>query len=565
MTQPSCSQYSGRSNSSRVLVVDDEPAIRSLFGEALRQEFQVAIASTGEEALALIGDQPPDVLLTDKNLPGMSGLELLRTAKQASPQMACILITGHSSPDSAVEALRLGAFDYLIKPCDLRLAIQTVRRAAEHKTTERDQADDHARLERLVIARTRQLFQADRLAAIGQLAAGLAHEINNPACYVMANLSVQTQLLGRFRAALGELEGLARSGQDRADACSLAALLERHRLRESVEQLEETLRENHQGLDRIRSVARDLHTFSRLEAGEIELVDLVEVIRSAVNMVGHEIRHRGILELDLEALPSLPAHRAKLGQVMTNLLVNAAQAIPEGTANQHRIRVSARLRTDRIVLQVTDTGTGIEADQLEHIFEPFVAAQARGDGTGLGLALCRDIVRQHAGEIRATSQPGRGSCFEVELPIANGLQVQAWPAPHPEAPASSAGRGRVLIVDDDAKVLKTFHRVLSPSHDVSIAEGGQAGVDLLIRDRGFDLILCDLMMPNFDGPMFHQAVAELDQALADRIVYMSGGAFTLRVEDFVRRIANPSIPKPIDFGRLHDLVASFVARRSKGC
>ncbi len=237
-----------------------------------------------------------------------------------------------------------------------------------------------------------QLMFADRLAAMGQLAASVGHEINNPLAYVISNINYLHTELKRAQGAPSE--------EDRQELIAAAD-------------------EAREGSERVRLIVQDLKTLSRPEDASNGTADLLAVVRSAVRMASHEIRRRARLVEDCAELPLVRGNAARLGQVFLNLLINAAHAIPEGQVEHNEIRVVARQESpERVTVEVRDTGKGIAPEHLERIFDPFFTTKPVGQGTGLGLALCHDIITTLGGAITVESQVARGTAFRVSLPVA---------------------------------------------------------------------------------------------------------------------------------------------------
>jgi PAS domain S-box-containing protein len=384
-----------------------------------------------------------------------------------------------------------------------------------------------------------QLLFADRMASMGQLSAGVAHEVNNPLAYVMGNLDLAAR----------ELAALEREqrGQTPALDTRLASI------RKRIDQMQEAA-------ERIRVVVRDLKVFSRPDDQSIGLVDLGSVIDSAINMLSNEIRHRARLVRDYGQLPPIRGNEARLGQVFLNLLANAAQAIPEGATSQHEIRVVGRFRDGRIVVEVSDTGHGIQPEDLPRVFDPFFTTKPLGVGTGLGLSITHGIVTSFGGAITVESEVGKGTTFRVTLPAAAAQTPRAEaPAPVTAAvPAPAQRRARILVVDDEEMMCAVLRAVLS-GHDVVTHTDAQQALDRLARGERFDVILCDMMMPQITGMDFHARVAESMPDQAGRIVFMSGGAFTPRAREFLAGVPNPRIDKPFDTPTLLALVDERLA------
>jgi signal transduction histidine kinase/FixJ family two-component response regulator len=369
-----------------------------------------------------------------------------------------------------------------------------------------------------------RLAHTERLAAIGQLAAGVTHEINNPATYVVANLTTMLDVLTAL-----ELD--PSSGED---------------TRAKLRELGDMVKENLDGMSRIRSITNDLRTFARIDSQEVTLVDLNECVVSACKIAFSEIRQRAHLIQALADVRHIPGSRGKLAQVVTNLLVNAAQAIPEGNVEDHRVTVRTGETGEEIWLQVEDTGRGIPPQIRAKIFDPFFTTKARSQGTGLGLALCADIVRQHQGTITVLSKPEGGTCFEVRLPLDTQLKP-SLPAPtHSQVVprVRKSRRLRVLLIDDEPLVLRSLRRMLS-EHLVDTAQSGTEALQLLQTKQDYDLIFCDLMMPEMDGTVVHAEIERRMPELLDRLVFCSGGAFTARTKQFLEQTKRPLVEKPL--------------------
>jgi two-component system, cell cycle sensor histidine kinase and response regulator CckA len=359
-----------------------------------------------------------------------------------------------------------------------------------------------------------QLLLSERMTSMGTLAAGVAHEINNPLAATMANLEFARR----------ELEPL----KDRVP-----------NLGESLE----ALKDASETAERVRLIVRDLKVFSRADEERRSPVDVRLVLESAVRMVWNEIRHRATLQRKYADAPPVLANEARLGQVFLNLLVNAAQAIPEGHADTNVIGL--RVATDpagRVVIEVRDTGAGIPPEVRDHVFEPFFTTKPVGVGTGLGLAICQRIVAELGGEIGLDSEVGQGTTVRVRLPVATAQAAAALPVPTP----MSRRRGRILVVDDEATVARAIARALGRFHQVATVRSGQEALVALRSGAAFDLILCDVMMPDMTGAELYDELARTMPEMAAAMVFMTGGAFTPAARAFLDRVPNERVEKPID-------------------
>ena len=384
-----------------------------------------------------------------------------------------------------------------------------------------------------------RLLLSDRLVSVGTLAAGVAHEINNPLAYLMANLDM---------VAHRRLPRLETDAREKGQAA----------IADSVAQITEMIEVAREGAERVRAIVKDLKTFARADDERRGPVDVRRVLDAAINMAWNEIRHRAKLVKEYEAVPIVWANEARVGQVFLNILLNAAQALQVGGAagNAIRVRTSTSARGEAVV-EVTDEGPGIEPDVLGRIFDPFFTTKPVGHGTGLGLWICQGIITALGGSIHATSAPGRGATFRVVLPAQNPsdkVPAMAPPSSGAVAPASSLRRGRVLVVDDEAALARTLAVALSDEHDVVASGSGREALALLRRDDRFDVVLCDLMMPDVTGMDVYEAVQRENPALASRFVFVTGGAFTARAREFLDTVTAPRLEKPFEMTKLLELL-----------
>ena len=379
-----------------------------------------------------------------------------------------------------------------------------------------------------------QLLQRERMAALGTLSAGVAHEINNPLTYLLVNLE---HVLRRLRAASASddpVEELAAVGSGGLAALGLS-------LQQAVE-----------GANRVRQIVRDLLTFSQGNVEQRGMADVRGIVESATQMAWHEIRHRARLVKSLAEVPPVDANEARLGQVFLNLLVNAAQAIPEGQADKHEIRVGTRTdENGNVVIEVSDTGMGIPPENITRIFHPFFTTKGE-TGTGLGLSISHGAIRSLGGEIKVVSSPGQGTTFQVVLPPAKTWRG-AVPVSSHEIRALT--RRRVLVVDDERLVGEAIARALSEDNDVEVVTEARQALANVAKGDPYDVILCDLMMPVMTGMDLYAEVVRVAPKLVGRLVFMTGGAFTPRARAFLESVNNPCLEKPIDTAKLRSIIA----------
>lgn len=374
-----------------------------------------------------------------------------------------------------------------------------------------------------------QLQLSDRLATMGSLAAGVAHEINNPLAFIVGNLDFLLE-----EAEEGGSLGESVDPETRAE-------------------LERALRAARGGADRVRQIVRDLKSFSRVDEEEISRVSLARILDAAAHMVRHEIRHRAVLSKDYGESPLVDANEARLLQVFLNLLQNAAQAIPAGHVDDNRIRLTTGVTASgHAFAAVEDTGSGIAAKDLPRIFDAFYTTKSVGVGTGLGLSISHKIVSALGGTIEVESEVERGSVFRVVLPPAAGV-------PRPEQrpsrpPTKITRRKRVLVVDDEIEVGLAIERILGREHDVVLAKTGREAL-LQLDDRSWDVVLCDLMMPEMTGVEVYRRAVAARPELARKFVFLTGGSFDEDVRAFLLDVPNGLVEKPFDARDLRALVA----------
>jgi CheY-like chemotaxis protein len=262
---------------------------------------------------------------------------------------------------------------------------------------------------------------------------------------------------------------------------------------------------------------------------------------------------------DYAQAPEVVANEARLGQVFLNLLLNAVQALPESRVEQNEIRVVVRpAGRDRVVVEVHDNGVGIAPQVRGRIFEPFFTTKPVGIGTGLGLAICHGIVTALGGSLTVESEVGKGSVFRVELPAArHGASTPAVAGTSATpSPRAAASRGRILVVDDEPIVCFSLERLLASEGQVVAVTSAREALDRIRSGERFDVILCDLMMPEMDAPAMHAELMSFAPEQAERMVFVTGGAFTMRARDFLDRVPNARMSKPFDVDALLALVRS---------
>lgn len=384
------------------------------------------------------------------------------------------------------------------------------------------------------VTRRKQLeteaMQADRLAALGTLAGSMAHAINNPLSYVMLNL----EHLGR------RLPGLVEHP-------------------EAASELGVRLAEAHDGATRVATVVRQMRLLSKMRDEEPRAVDLVQVIEAVLALVANEIRHRGQLSTRYGPTPPVYVSEGRLEHALLNLLLFAARSLPEEGERPGRIEVETG--TDaigRAFVRISDNGPGLGPGARGRLFEPF---GARDDG-GLGLTVCHDLIRSMSGEIEIESESGLGTQFLVSLPPTSQGAVAGRPSQRSEPPQSynEPVSARVLVIDDDVGVANSLRVMLQEQHDVLSEQSGQAGLRRLLKEEPFDVVFCDLVMPDLGGIDIYYALQLNRPGAEQKLVFMTGGVFTPDAETFLTHVPNPRVEKPFSLRQVEHLVRSAVGK-----
>ncbi len=401
-------------------------------------------------------------------------------------------------------------------------ALAAARTALDTEVAERQAAENRLRL-------------AERLESVGRLALGVGHEINNPLSYIWFNLEYVRDLLKEMEDQIG----VART-----------------------EELTTPLEEALGGASRIKRIVEDLRIFGRDDKPRNQAVDLHDALDLAVKLGVAEIKPRATVVQSFEATRPVFGDRGRLEQVFVNLLVNAAQAMPEGRASRNQIHISTRdgaEGTNRVLVEIEDTGPGIPAEDLERVFDPFFTTKPLGRGSGLGLSLCHGIVTGMGGQIRLDSQVGVGTRVCLDFPAAETGDAQSPRESNTELTAlvqPGSGGVRILIVDDEPLIRRSLSRLLN-GYEVATAASGRQAIEML-KNETFDVVICDLMMGDLTGIDVYHAIEVDSPRLKDRVVFITGGAFTDATREFLEHTTNRTLKKPISRKELHAAIAQAI-------
>ena len=544
----------------RVLLVDDSALVRDFVGGLISDwGFQVEIAGSGKAALAELDGGTFDVIVADINMPEMSGIELLTTLRMRTIETPVIMLSSVSRTSEVLRAIHQGAFDYVVKdeaiePLRLALlrAVEHVRLIKENARLVGELQRFNAELEARVRERTgalelanarllaergqleatlarlnetqEQLVQMEKMASIGLLTAGIAHEINNPLAFILPNLEQAEAWLACER-------------EGKTPEC----------LR-SLDDLGRLLGECRRGLDRIARLVRQLRIFSHPGRQDLGPVDVDAVVRSVVALVEREFSGRPSVTVYSGHDCTARANDDQLRQVLLNLLLNAAQSF-SSSAGDGRIEIFVERRDEEIAIRVIDNGSGVAPENLRRVFDPFFTTKAVGRGTGLGLAISRDLVKKMDGSITLESQLGRGTSVVITLRrwSEQAADFQAVDPPRTPAPEllmpSSMRRLSIVIIEDETALLQPLRRMLSDRNDVLTFSDPRDGMRCLIERDPPDVIICDVNMPIVSGLDIYRQVTKVRPFLAERFVFLTGGdceeLANLLSDSSVRILAKP--------------------------
>jgi len=398
----------------------------------------------------------------------------------------------------------------------------------------------------------------ERLAAVGQLAEGMAHEINNPTSYIISNLKTLGRNLELLQRAYRKARNMARQSGAEARA-ELEEFEREHELsyvwKDSAEMVEESL----QGVERIKQVVKDLQSFARPPAKESQEVDLNSLISTTVSVLRNHLFFRAGLELDLDELPPVKGDPALLGQVILNIVRNAVESIPEGRSAENTITLSSRAVEDSVVITVSDTGVGISPEVLPRVFDAFFTTKPVGEGTGLGLSISYGIVKKHGGNVELESTPGLGTKAVITLPALT-------PRRRETGAAQDCPKARVLVVDDEPIIIRALQRSMPPDYVVLTAGSGADALHIVGSGCPLDAVVCDIIMPDMSGAEVYQRAVEKRPELEKKFVFMTGGAFTPKTRHFLANTDLPCLKKPFEteelLGRIEKLVSD--EKKNKG-
>ncbi|WP_020674745.1 sensor histidine kinase [Geopsychrobacter electrodiphilus] len=396
-----------------ILVVDDDASIRVMVCMFLQEEgFIIAEAENGEAALEVFDQVQPQAVLLDAMMPVMNGFDACRALRKrpAGEHVPVMIITGLDDVDSAQRAYEAGATDFTTKPFNLIMLGYRLRYMLRASQTLNDLQTSLA-----------MIRHQDKMASTSQLSAGVAREINNPLGFIKSNLSTLNTYFCKVLGQPGIQEKvIAEQATDEArDPAAVSGKM--HKIDDLLTEGQKLIAASLEGTDQIRRIVDGLKDLARRDVNDREPTDINRCLETTINLVWNGIKNKALIQRDFGELPHLSCYPHQLSQVFGNLLLNAAQAIEK----QGEIRIKTWCDGEQIYIAVADTGCGIPADNLKRIFEPFFTTREIGKGAGLGMTISYDIVKNHGGELKVTSEVGKGTTFTLTLPLVVPMRVQS--------------------------------------------------------------------------------------------------------------------------------------------
>ncbi len=515
----------------RILIVDDEFTNVRLLERLLQQAGYHNVVTTTDawQARPLFEQLNPDLVLLDLMMPHLDGIAVMgQLPIPEGAYLPILVLTADVTAEARQRALAAGAKDFLTKPFDRVEVLLRIKNLLDTRYLYLELERQNRSLEQIVAERTQRLMQSEKVATLGSLLAGVAHELNNP---------------------LAVLTGHAYLLREGAKDESLATRAEKIRA----------------AADRCARIVKNFLALARQQPPERGEVHLNVVVKEALEMLAYELRTDSVeVTSDLgDQLPALWADSHQLHQVLVNLIANAHHAMRKRAAPR-RISLVTRLDTERrrVRVLVSDTGPGIPPELRAKIFEPFFTTKPAGEGTGLGLSLCRGIIEDHGGTIDIQSEPGRGATFVIELPV-----PERTTAPTIAQPAESltpVGARHILVVDDEPEIVQMLTEILAQSgHQVDMASNGAEALEMLARG-GYDLILSDTKMPVLDGAGFYRELKNQFSELCRRIIFLTGDVLDRAKREFLESTGAPVLMKPFDVPEVRRLVHRVIALTEQG-
>jgi len=519
----------GDLNEARILIVDDEITNVRLLDRLLKQAGFHNIMTTTDprQARSLYEELQPDLVMLDLMMPHLDGIAVMAELPiPAAAYVPILALTAEVTAEAKQRALTAGAKDFLTKPFDRLEVLLRIKNLLNTRFLYLELERQNRSLEEIVADRTQRLLQSEKVATMGALLAGVAHELNNPLAVILGQCHL-------MRASTTD----PKSGV-RAEKIIAAA-------------------------ERCTRIVRNFLAMARQRAPERGDVRLNMVVQEAMELLAYELRTDDVqVALALgEQLPVLWADGHQLHQVVLNIVANAHHAMRRG-GGPRRLTITTgwNAATERIDVTIADTGPGIAPEIRAKIFEPFFTTKPSGQGTGLGLSLCQGIIESHGGTIRVESEPGQGTTFFISLPVLPRPAVVTTQAA-PSAPAP-VGSKTIMVVDDESEVAAILAESLQQDgYRVETVTDGAEALRRLERG-GYDLVLSDTKMPVLSGTDFYRVIEQRFPALIQKFIFVTGDLLDVEKQQFFESVGVPVVSKPFNVDEVRRVVRNTLATPS---
>jgi len=509
-----------------ILIVDDEPANVRLLERLLGQAGYRNLRGTTDpkQVTGLYTEFVPDLILLDLMMPELDGIAVMEALQPKIPEGAylpILVLTADANVETKRRALGAGAKDFLTKPFDRMEVLLRIRNLLDTRFLYRELERQNSSLEASVREKTEQLLHTEKIATMGSLLAGVAHELNNPLSVVIghAALLLQTSRDDRVRQRMEKIRAAA---------------------------------------ERCTRIMNNFLALARRRPQERSQVNLRTVIEEALEFLNYQLRVNDVeVTLRLGEVPAVWADPHQLHQVLANLVTNALHALRSVTRSRNlSITTYHDAPAGHVVMEVEDNGPGIPPEIRTKIFDAFFTTKPLGEGTGLGLSICRGIIEAHGGTIRLLEEARPGTAFHIELPVRDGAMA---PVPAEEVGPAVAREARVLVVDDEREIAEVLAEILAlDGHRAEIALSGAEALER-VRTGAYELILADVRMPGLDGPGVFRELQRHNPRLARRLVFITGDDLSPQTQIFLEALPNLRLKKPFDVTAVRRAVSQTLA------
>lgn len=565
-------------NMGEVLIVDDISKNLHLLQSILtRKGYRVRCAISGRMALQTIRHKLPDLILLDIRMPEMDGYEVCRELKSSpdTKEVPVIFLSALEAEEDMVKAFKSGGVDYISKPFmqeevlvrikthmmlslakkkleDQNLNLQ--KEIIERKKVEKELKQSHDKLDHALAELKKsqtQMLRSEKLASIGQLAAGIAHEINNPTAFIASNLGTltdyqkdQIRLIELGQKLTTQLKTIISGNGLPADITETVEQMVSFGNKIDIDFIQEDItdiiNDCRLGTDRIKNIVISLKHFSKPGKGTLEDTDIHQVLESTLKIVWNELKHKAVISKKYGDLPLVRSYPRQISRIFINILMNAAQAIEEH--GEILILTKANVEEGYVEIRIADNGMGIPQENLAKIFDPFYTTKDVGQGTGLGLSVVHGIVEQLSGQVIVDSKLNKGTSVTVYLPLIEPDEVD----PEKEAPSPNhKGKEHILVVDNEPYVTRLVSTLLVPlGYQVTAKNGSAQALETFCKAPDqYDLLLTELTMPDLTGLELAQKIRAVKEDLP--VILTTGDSHKIEDHEIERLGISDVLQKPV--------------------